>query len=268
MIEINAWLQRKHTVTFFGRLSFDTSKTLEAFKEGRSNAKVTLIRYARTEKEQFIGVKERSVKQKGDIANIGKWEIPLETIQDGKYYIKFTINKDVFSFAKLGTDSDINERGNTAPTSVVYGGKYEVKAAIKYKITQIEPTHLAPLTDGVHINVGGPDFSDKRGTIWTGHETAAIYSSGMPYTIADSIPIHGTDMQDLYRSEVYFARKKINAPPMTFEVPVRPGDYIIRLHFSEIWKKALVSSMCASKARWSGRTLTFSKRREADTLHW
>ena len=194
---------------------------------------------AKKEDRQFIKVKSSSIKQTGKTEDIGKWEIPLTTILDGKYYVKLTIGQE-FHFTQ---DSDINKRGNSDPISVVYGERYEVKVGIALEeFVSGEPQPW--VTKGIRINVGGPDFMDKQGNIWAGYETATIYSSAIAYSLADMSVINGTDMLDLYRSELYFARTNKDDPPMQFEVPVPCGTYIARLHFVELWRKAQSEGSC------------------------
>lgn len=235
-IRINARLQEKRAVKFYGQLSFASSEDLDAFKEGNSNAKVSLYRYDPSNKQRrFDRIKTRSVKQTGNVRDIGKWVLPLATIRDGKYYVKFTIGPE-FRFTK---DSDINKWGNTGRRSVVYGGRYKENAGITLNTNLIGPISTSgQLTDAIRINVGGPDFTDLRGTLWTGYKTSAIYSSAKPYSIANAGVINGTDLQELYRSELYFVREENTALPMKFEIPLPAGDYFVRLHFMEKWRKA------------------------------
>lgn len=245
-IQINARLQEKKTAKFYGQLTFEDSQALQVLKEGKSNAKVVLYRFARNEEKRNKRVKTRSIKSTGSRSDLGKWEVPLVTIRDGQYYVRFFVNNELLSFAKIGTsDSDLNERGRTSRRSVVYGGRYKVKAAIESKTTTTRfespaPPPLATLSpsDSILINVGGPDFTDDRDITWTSSEDVAIYSSGAPFSTAESSLINGTDIQGLYRSHLFFRRTTDEDVPMTLEVPLSPGFYIVRLHFAEIWRRA------------------------------
>jgi len=107
------------------------------------------------------------------------------------------------------------------------------------KASQIGTITEASDSYAVYINVGGLlDYTDIYGTIWAGHEKAASYSSGVPYSISNSTVINATDKEGLYRSELFFSQKESDDPPMVFEVPIPPGEYIVHLHFVEIWKYA------------------------------
>jgi hypothetical protein len=53
-------------------------------------------------RQTIYKVKSGSIKQTGKTEDIGKWEIPLITILDGKYYVKLTIGQEFcFTLALL-----------------------------------------------------------------------------------------------------------------------------------------------------------------------
>ena len=79
------------------------------------------------------------------------------------------------------------------------------------------------------INSGGPAFTDSRGNTW--QADSAIGATGTVYTTQANII--GTSLQQLYGTERYQL-----GGPLRVNLPVEPGEYIVRLHFAEIFHSA------------------------------
>jgi hypothetical protein len=84
------------------------------------------------------------------------------------------------------------------------------------------------------INAGGGRYMDPRGNIWS----ADIHYSG-GHTGEFQEEIDGTDMDPIYRSE----RFAFPSERMSYHLPVADGQYVVRLHFAEIWAGTVKSNM-------------------------
>ncbi|MCX5771763.1 MAG: malectin domain-containing carbohydrate-binding protein [Candidatus Hydrogenedentes bacterium] len=78
------------------------------------------------------------------------------------------------------------------------------------------------------INAGGGAYTDGAGNVW-GPDTS-FFNVGFPYTV--SSPIAGTNNDALYQSERW---DPLPTPEMVYSFPLGPGEYVVRLHFAEIY---------------------------------
>lgn len=76
----------------------------------------------------------------------------------------------------------------------------------------------------IRINAGGSAYTAAGGLLF---EADVHYSGGRPYDIENAIS--GTDDDVLYQSE------RTNAGTLSYNIPVQTGDYVVRLHFAEIY---------------------------------
>jgi len=228
---------------FYGQLQFVNRNSALSKRQRKvlRGAEVRLYRVikATNGKRRHIRVKHQRVNKDGT------WVIPLKSIHGGKYYIKVVLNDKGFVFIPKtsGSYSDVNEQGKSKSVkskNIKPGNRFEVNAEIAKNGNRIvAPVEVeAPVSYSVHVNVGGPDYADRYRTVWAGYQKVSSYSSGKSLEVAHSTLINGTDIQDLYHSELWFAQKKVGDPPMIFEVPVPRGVYHVRLHFAEVYRKA------------------------------
>lgn len=92
---------------------------------------------------------------------------------------------------------------------------------------------VKPLKEPIRINAGGPGFVDNRGRVWQADNK--YFNTGGKYENAVQIANTGNYDERLYQTERY---DEENAPEMYYEVPVPNGNYLVTLHFSEIYKPA------------------------------
>ena len=85
-----------------------------------------------------------------------------------------------------------------------------------------------PTAASYRVNAGGPGFTDPQGNVWdadTGfHNTGDVYSN--------PVPIAGTDKPALYQINRW---DRPPAPEMVYSFPAAAGEYLVQLHFAEIW---------------------------------
>jgi ferric-dicitrate binding protein FerR (iron transport regulator) len=84
------------------------------------------------------------------------------------------------------------------------------------------------------INAGGGRYVDPRGNVWSADQH---YSGGQSGEFLEEID--GTDMDPLYQSE----RVVFPGRPLTYNLPVPDGTYVVRLHFAEIWAGTVKRNM-------------------------
>lgn len=60
----------------------------------------------------------------------GSYELRLNKIQAGSYYLKFRHNEDAYGNFTEGDDSHVNSKGNSVKRTVKYGKSYEINAGI------------------------------------------------------------------------------------------------------------------------------------------
>ncbi len=98
----------------------------------------------------------------------------------------------------------------------------------------VEPDPIS----AIRINAGGPAVS-AGGVNWLSDQTAKQYvNTGKKYTNAVSIDLSAVSTnvpEVIFQSERW---DKSAAPEMTWTIPVTPGDYVVRLYFSEIYSGA------------------------------
>ncbi len=95
------------------------------------------------------------------------------------------------------------------------------------KVAAIE---IAPVTreaQALRINVGGPDYVDNEGKLWLADYG---YNTGLVSDTSDEIG--GTDNDPLYQSERW---DRAHLPELGYSLEVPNGEYLLRLHFAEIY---------------------------------
>ena len=95
-----------------------------------------------------------------------------------------------------------------------------------------------PAPDGgrtsYRINAGGSLLRDASGSDW---ESDLSYVTGGIAALDSSIPVQGSDTPELFHSNRYDADP---ATAMSYELPVPPGVYAVRLHTVETWRDMAV----------------------------
>ena len=76
----------------------------------------------------------------------------------------------------------------------------------------------------IRINAGGPAYNDTSGRAW---QADASFSGGATYSVSSTTAIAGTTDPTLYRSERF--------GNFSYNIPVPTGNYLVTLHFAEIY---------------------------------
>jgi hypothetical protein len=84
------------------------------------------------------------------------------------------------------------------------------------------------------INAGGDRYVDPRGNVWAADTR---FTGGHSVVIDEEID--ATDMDPLYRSERWI----FEGESLSYNLPVPDGQYVVRLHFAEIWAGTVKSNM-------------------------
>jgi hypothetical protein len=121
----------------------------------------------------------------------------------------------------LATSVKINATGNHILELSVSDGEFTKKASTTVKVSEADSNNN-PNTDALRINVAGAAFS-ASGTTW---QADKYFANGSTYTASSSIS--NTNLDKLYQSE-RFARN------LAYNIPVKNGNYTVRLHFAEIY---------------------------------
>jgi hypothetical protein len=79
-----------------------------------------------------------------------------------------------------------------------------------------------PVASSYRLNAGGPDFTDPSGTLWE-NDRDYVMGGAPSQKLA---PIAGTPVDALYQTD--------RSGTMSYELPLMPGNYRIRLHFAEL----------------------------------
>lgn len=82
--------------------------------------------------------------------------------------------------------------------------------------------------DPLRINVGGSTYTDRHGRIWSADHGFAGGRAAVG--IDEKRSIENTDDDALYRTYRYSTSSR---SPMRYRIPVRNGEYTVRLHFAE-----------------------------------
>jgi hypothetical protein len=87
----------------------------------------------------------------------------------------------------------------------------------------------------IRINCGGPAYR-YAGKLW-GRDR--FYRGGWPYTGWQAAPreIDGTSSDPLYQTEHIWEGGQ-RSDDVTYSLPVTPGQYVLTLHFAELWHYA------------------------------
>lgn len=160
-------------------------------------------------------------------------------IYDGAFAVGQRVFDVSINSTVVAPDLDVFAQvGPRAPLDLDYlaqaqEGKITVEFANKAgnaKIAGIEvlPTN-PPRTSSApyRIHCGGEDYIDPKGNWWEGD---GHYANGS--TFASNAPISGTDMPFLYQTERW---NNVDAGDLTYSFDVEPGDYVVMLHFAEIF---------------------------------
>ncbi len=124
-------------------------------------------------------------------------------------------------------------------TAMVYDGELTVKLVgivSNAKVAAIEVIRIDEIDAGLpvvsRVNVGGADYTDPFGRFWTGD---AAFS--LPGAINSSAAaISGTILDPIYQTERYVPPG--SAPLIYSYSPAPSGEYIVRLHFAELFANA------------------------------
>lgn len=84
----------------------------------------------------------------------------------------------------------------------------------------------------IRINVGGEEYLDSNGFTW--EADYGFVGSGGNAGIVTTSEINATIDDFLYQSERF-------APNFSYSIPVTPGEYIVRLHFAEVYSGAFTN---------------------------
>jgi hypothetical protein len=115
-----------------------------------------------------------------------------------------------------------------------YPGRPEIEG-IAAELRRPPPAQPWNATPAVYrINAGGSRYVDPRGNIWSAD---AHFSGGHGGEFQEEID--GTDMDPLYRSE----RFVFPGQELAYNLPVADGQYVVRLHFAEIWAGTVKRNM-------------------------
>ncbi|MDQ8188179.1 malectin domain-containing carbohydrate-binding protein [Pelagicoccus sp. SDUM812002] len=105
----------------------------------------------------------------------------------------------------------------------------ESEPALASGVTLAEPDFETVL----RVNAGGPIYTDGTGAVWSadfGFNTGSAYSNG--------VAIAGTTDDPLYQTERWDAGA---APELQYSFALADGDYLVRLHFAEIYSGIVAS---------------------------
>ena len=109
----------------------------------------------------------------------------------------------------------------------------------------VQPWNATPAV--YRINAGGERYVDPRGNVWA----ADTFGVGGVHSGDIDEEIDGTDMDPLYRCErVVFPRDK-----MSYHLPLEDGEYVVRLHFAEIWAGTIKRNMRKFDVAIEGETV-------------
>ena len=113
----------------------------------------------------------------------------------------------MYSYTVSAYDSALNESGQSSP-----------------------PVQVQTTSTEIRINCGGGQYTDTDGNVWsadTGYNTGNVSST--------SAAIGNTVDDTLYQTERWDSS---SAPEMTYSFSVPNGDYLVKLHFAEIYEDA------------------------------
>lgn len=85
----------------------------------------------------------------------------------------------------------------------------------------------AAVLDPLRINVGGPAHTDRHGNTWSADRW---FVGGRVVSVGPERSIGNTDDDALYRTFRYSTSSRA---PMRYRIPVKNGEYTVRLHFCE-----------------------------------
>lgn len=80
----------------------------------------------------------------------------------------------------------------------------------------------------INAGWGGKDYIDPEGNVWISDK--GFYNTGLSYSTGSTII--NTDISTIYQTERYDVKDDTE---MTYSVPLLNGEYIVRLHFAEIY---------------------------------
>ena len=81
-----------------------------------------------------------------------------------------------------------------------------------------------------HVNCGGAAFTDGAGTAW---EMDTAYVTGGVVYPSTNLVAGDPSLLPMYQTERF---KEPNTFPLSYNFPAAAGDYVVRLHFAEIWE--------------------------------
>lgn len=85
----------------------------------------------------------------------------------------------------------------------------------------------------IRINAGGKNYTDSKGNLWVSDSINKYYNDGTR-TFSTSRAISQTTEDAIYQTERWSPRLKYN-------IPIQNGLYLVKLHFVELYSKALGS---------------------------
>jgi len=170
----------------------------------------------------------------------GMEELPTLDVDikgDNSFQLK-QINEDKVkqlrvSFTRSGAVTEINFCPSlVTPTPAPPTKSPPTKAPPTKAPPTTTPATAAPPTPSgesqcIYINAGGPDYLDPDGVTWV--KDTGFYNTGSKHST--DAAIYNTNKPDLYQSERY-------ASEMRYEIETSNAEYIVRLHFAEIYDKA------------------------------
>jgi chitodextrinase len=170
-----------------------------------------------------------TVSASGDTVTL-KWSSVVDSNGDG--IDGYTIYRDG---SQIGYTSKTSFTDDTVELGHTY--IYEVSAVDKAfnESTDVATVQVTTDTNSsaedervtIRVNTGGKAFTDHQGDQWSAD---AGYNGGQPYK--QSTAIAGTSDDTLYCSHRWDPKK---SPELEYSFSIPNGDYIVKLHFAEIY---------------------------------
>lgn len=169
----------------------------------------------------------------GSVTNAITVQLAWQAASDNVGVIRYLIRRDGTLIATVsGSETSFQDTGLAPATRYSYG--VEAEDAFGNLSPPATTTVLTQAGVGttavVRINAGGETFVDDANNLWLADEG---FNTGQTYST--SAPITGTTNGALYQSERYDSSP---SPDLVYSFSLTNGDYLVNLHFAEIWSDA------------------------------
>lgn len=171
-----------------------------------------------------------SAPQTFTVTNTGEQDLTIDSIS--------IVGADATEFSHDATTGQVLAPMESMEFGVVFEPTVEAVRSAQLQVVTNDPNSpaVADLTgEGIttpaalyRVNAGGPSVTDTEGNVWSGD--SGFFNTGKVY--AKVREIAGTEFDVLYQTERY---DPASGQEMMYTFLVDPGDYMVRLHFAEIY---------------------------------